>query len=155
MMQSIRSFFNNRWGSLQAYPAAYICAIAIALSGVVLNHLDSGNSNIGHILARTIVAGVFTLPLAIAPVIWSENRKSNRQRLALVLGALYFLFLPSSIDDATLTQQLRMKLSVLFARSIPLCGIACLHRQEQDTVREQSWQLLSRLAIALISAVIV
>ena len=158
MMQSIRSFFNSRWESLQTYPAAYICAVGIAIAGVVLNHQpDSLNvyNSLNSILARSIVTGLFMLPLAIAPVLRSDKRTSGRQWLVFALGAVYFWFLPTSISAAMQTEQLWMQLSVLFARSIPLCGIAYLHRQDQDTVREGSWEFLSKLAIALVSAVII
>ncbi|MFA7284701.1 MAG: DUF4153 domain-containing protein [Candidatus Absconditabacterales bacterium] len=157
-MQSIRSFFNSRWESLQAYPAAYICAVGIAIAGVILNHQpDSINvyNSLNSTLARIIVTGLFMLPLAIAPVVRSDNRKSGRQWLAFVLGAVYFWFLPTSIQAPMETERIWMILSVLFARSISLCGIAYHHRQDQDTVREGSWEFLSKLAIALVSAVII
>lgn len=162
-MQSIHSFFNNRLESIKNYPGAYLCALGIAIVGMILNHNSNRNNmELNNILARLLASGLFVLPLmTVAPLLKQINTGFptsytwRGQLDALILWAIYFFFLPEQINNSFGAEQMRVALSVLFTWTIPLLVIAFSAKKDQNEVRWWSWQFLFTLFIAWISAVIV
>ena len=97
-------------------------AIALAIVGIMMIHSDYQNTDLNNHLARLLRPLLATLPLMIAGPLMKEIKPSLSKRyaqggqiMALVLGLLFYLSLPTDLNMIETSDALQIAFSIITA----------------------------------------
>lgn len=129
MLSRLRAFLDQWIVSLQSYPITHIVVLAMTIVRMVMiqqNYVGSNND----LLIKLLLTGAMIIPLSVI-----KFKHQWTSAIPIIIGAIYYLLLPSSIEQLTYAQWLAVIGSIVIAWLIPSLVIAWKHDDSQDLTR--------------------
>lgn len=127
----LRSFLDQRIVSMQNFPVTHLVIIVMTVFWMICIESDY------YSVTFVICSNLLLTGALVAPLTLIKPRNLSVQAVILLIGVIFYVLLPYSIETASYAQRVWIIGSILVARIVPSLYTAWIHRTSQETTRAQ------------------